>query len=207
MRLIASKYAARRIVKRSFGRGWSNSRLNALRERLWQVRRDKTVRSLIDVGRGLARAIVPHENDLRHCLQRDYVYFQDFAPDNDFDIRVVVIGARAFGIKRVVREGDFRASGSGFIIYERHQIPVSCVQIAFEVTSALRAQSCAFDFVFCEEAWRIVEVSYAFSADAYRRCPGYWDTTLSWNASAVEPERFMLEDLLETPHARSVSLE
>ena len=44
---------------------------------------------------------------------KDYVYFQKFLPNNKYDIRIVVIGDRAFGFIRYNRENDFRASGSG----------------------------------------------------------------------------------------------
>lgn len=198
VRLVRNREAARRIVKRSFGFGWPNSRFHALRDRLWQFRRSKSLVTFIGIGRGIARAIIPHENNARGARQRDYVYFQDFVPENSYDIRVVVIGSRAFAIKRMVRAGDFRASGSGSLVYEAAQIPDACLRIAFDVTARLHSQSCAFDFVRDDSGWLIVEISYAFSADAYRQCPGYWDRSLHWHDEPVMPERFMLEDLLHT---------
>lgn len=197
VRLVWSKEAARRIVKRSFGAGWANSRFHALQERFWHLRRDKSLASFVNIWRGIVRVLVPHEKKARSPLQRDYVYFQDFVPDNDFDIRVIVIGKRAFAIKRMVRAGDFRASGSGSIKYDPDQIPQECIRISFDVAHSLRSQSCAFDFVRHGHLWVILEISYAFSADAYRQCPGYWDASQHWHTESVTPERFMLEDLLE----------
>lgn len=201
VKLIDSSNVAQKIIERSFGAGWKNSRLSPLRDRLWHFRRDKTLASFVSIGRGVARAIVPHENNLRVPLQRDYVYFQDYIPDNNFDIRVVVIGERAFAIKRMVREGDFRASGSGTIIYDPAQIPNECLRLAFEVTSALQSQSCAFDFIRVKNTYVIIEISYAFTSAAYKLCPGYWDRSLVWHADAVTPERFMVEDVLATIRA------
>jgi glutathione synthase/RimK-type ligase-like ATP-grasp enzyme len=58
------------------------------------------------------------ETEKKFNPEKNYVYFQDFIPQNDFDIRIIVIGKRAFAIKRMVRKGDFRASGSGNIKYD-----------------------------------------------------------------------------------------
>lgn len=150
----------------------------------------------MNIARGVARAVYPHEANSRSALQRDYVYFQDFVPDNNADIRVIVIGDKAFAIKRMVREGDFRASGSGAIVYDREAIPLDCIRIAFEVASQLRSQSCAFDFVKCADEWHIVEISYTFSLSVYKPCPGYWDSSLHWHSAFVTPERYIIEDVL-----------
>lgn len=202
VRLVESRRAARQLVKKSFGDGWINSRFHALRDRIWHFRRDRTFISFAKIGLGAARAIVPHKKNARSFPQRDYVYFQDYAPNNRCDIRIIVIGDRAFAIKRMVRHGDFRASGSGAVVYAKDQIPLECVRIAFDVTSTLRFQSCAFDFIQLGDAWFIVEISYAFTSGVYRKCPGYWDNTLNWHSAPVIPERFMLQDLLTALEVR-----
>jgi glutathione synthase/RimK-type ligase-like ATP-grasp enzyme len=111
---------------------------------------------------------------------------------------VVVIGDRAFGIKRYVREGGFRASGSGRFSYSRKDIPEETIELAFQINSELEQQSVAFDFVYDEkkDKFLIVEISYAYSIKAYYKCPGYWDTDLKWNDGKFYPEYFMIEDLL-----------
>lgn len=58
-----------------------------------------------------------------YILQKDYVYFQKFLPNNTYDIRITVIGERCFGFIRYNRENDFRASGSGKIEYDTSKIP------------------------------------------------------------------------------------
>lgn len=204
VRLLKSPQEARKIVQRAFSRGFKNSRFHPLNDRLWEFRRDKTLKSFLNITRGLIRAAFPHKKYARSPVQQDYVYFQDFIPDNSFDIRVIVIGKRAFAIKRLVRDGDFRASGSGRLIYEPIQIPSECITIAFQVTSRLASQCCAFDFVYDGNDWAIVEISYAFSATAYRKCPGFWDKTLEWRDEAVIPERFILDDMLADLHARDM---
>lgn len=203
VRLVETKNHARMIIRRSFRRGWAAPRWHAVNERLWQFRRDRTFRSFVGIGRGLVRTVVPHKKNRGRPVERGYVLFQDFVPENRFDIRVVVIGENAFGLKRMVRTGDFRASGSGAIIYDAASIPEACIRTAFDVTRALHSQSCAFDFVLSGDEWLIVEISYAISAEAYRGCPGVWDSQLRWHAVPVTPERFMIETLLDELRCRA----
>ncbi len=71
----------------------------------------------------------------------------DFIPNCDHDIRVFVIGDRAVTKKRIVRDGDFRASGSGKMSWDIGEEGKECVKIAFDITKRLKAQSLAFDFI------------------------------------------------------------
>src|SRR5690606_1248749 len=103
--------------------------------------------------------------------EKRYVYFQEFMAGNDYDLRVVVVGGRAFAIKRSVRAGDFRASGSGILHYGETEIDTNCIKIAFSVNEKLGAQSVAYDFVYDEDRNPlIVEVSYGFSVAPYDIC-------------------------------------
>jgi len=90
-------------------------------------------------------------------------------PGNDSDLRVIVIGGRAFAVKRFVRENDFRASGSGAIEFRREALDERCVVLAFEVNRKLGAQSEAYHFVY-DEAGNplIVEICCGFSVEPWR---------------------------------------
>ena len=196
VKLVRNLEQARQIVRRSFRRGWRASRLHALRERLWKFRRAPDLVGFANIGRGLARAIIPHEKYRNQSVEKNYVYFQEFLPGNNHDIRVIVIGDRAFAIKRMVRDGDFRASGSGIILHDPNTIPADCLRISFEVTRSIESQCCAFDFVFSQNEWKIVEISYAFSLAGYDDCPGFWDSRMAWHCGSFRPEYFIIEDVL-----------
>lgn len=198
VRLVTSLAQARTIIRQAFGTGTKgHSRLYPLRERFWEVRRDRTLSSALGIVRGVGRIAFPPRSYLNAPIHRGYVYFQHFIPDNDHDIRVIVVGRRAFAIKRMVRSGDFRASGSGRIIYDRDQIPEACLEVAFSTTRRLGAQCLAYDFVFDHDNQPlIVEISYSFNASAYLSCPGHWTEQLDWIPGRFKPEDFIIEDLL-----------
>jgi len=129
--------------------------------------------------------------------EKGYIYFQDFIPGNDFDTRVTVIGDRAFAFTRNVRPGDFRASGSGDVVYDTDRINKKCVEIAFDVTRRVGSQSMAFDFVLGEQRQPLIlEVSYGYISEAVHSCPGFWDSRLNWYGGHVWPQDAILIDLL-----------
>jgi glutathione synthase/RimK-type ligase-like ATP-grasp enzyme len=195
--LVNNRGHAEALVEKAFGKGFKvKNRRNFLKERMWHVRRDRSLSSVLGIAKGLGRLIIPKEAEKSFPGERGYVYFQDFIPDNDHDIRVIVIGGKAFAIKRVVRDGDFRASGSGNIVYSPHDIPEECLRLSLDASKKLNVQVGAYDFVFEGGRPLFVEISYAFSAKGYLSCPGYWDEELNWNVGEFTPEFFMIEDFI-----------
>ena len=180
--LARSRKEAEKLIRQSFGKGFLQYRWqNHLREQ-WRKYKEKkaTLRELL---RPFYYAVKRYPTVFSHYHQKEigYAYFQDFIPDNSYDIRVCVVGKRAFALKRMTRKDDFRASGSGSIIYDKQQIDERCVQIAFEVNRKLHAQSIAFDFVFDENRNPlIIEISYGYAMKAYDLCEGYWSEDMQW---------------------------
>lgn len=171
---------ARSLVKKAFSRGfpqynsWSN-----LKERFRKYRLGKS--DLKDVMKGVARFFIKPEFAKMHAPEKGYVYFQEFVPNNTFDMRIIVIGDRAFGVKRLCRDNDFRASGSGNMIYDKNQLDERCVKIAFEVSNKIKSQSMGYDFVFDKDGNpMIVEMCYGYAVEAYDKCEGYWDRNMNW---------------------------
>lgn len=195
VKLLKNKQEAKQYAKRAFSKGFGINRVSILKERIWHFKRDKSLKSFLNISRGLGRFLFPNTITANLPIEKNYFYLQDFIPDNDSDIRVVTIGKRAYALKRMVREGDFRASGSGDTIFDPNAIPKECIELAFETSKKLQTQCAAYDFVFLEGKPLIVEVSYAF-AKGYLNCPGYWDDELNWIKGSFFPEYFMIEDIL-----------
>lgn len=109
-------------------------------------------------------------------MQRDYVYWQDYIAGNDRDYRVVVVGDYVYGLVRLNRKDDFRASGSGEMYSltlrdgdPRERIAAeTCIQAANQIATKWMA----FDVVFGHnDAPYILEMSSAWTMKAYRDCP------------------------------------
>jgi glutathione synthase/RimK-type ligase-like ATP-grasp enzyme len=195
--LVRTKRQARALVRRAFGRGFPPINRRALFvDRFWHIKRDRDLKSLVGLGKGLARLVVPTELERNSPREQGYAYFQDFVPGNDSDNRVVVIGNRAFGIRRMVRKNDFRASGSGVLKHAREEVDPEAVKLSFELTRKIGAQCLAYDYVFERGRPRLLEISYAFLQSGYKACPGYWDAEMVWHEGPFVPEWFMAEDFV-----------
>ncbi len=199
VKLAKTRGDARRFVKQSFAKGFRQYRLWEVLGENWR----KYKKGLI-TWRDLLRPLYyqctrkyPNLFDHYHGRECGYAYFQEFIPNNSFDIRICVVGNRAFGLKRYTRENDFRASGSGKISYAKCDIDERCVQIAFDIANKLGSQSIALDFVFdSNNNPLIVEMSYGFAVNAYDSCEGFWTIDLNWHeGSHFDFCGWMVEDL------------
>jgi glutathione synthase/RimK-type ligase-like ATP-grasp enzyme len=196
VKLVKTKADAIKLINKAFGKGFSQfDRLGYFKERCNQFRAGKE--TSLGLVKGFGRLFIPTEFAKLQPNEKGYVYFQEFIPNNSFDIRVIVIGEKAFALKRMTRENDFRASGSGNIIYYKEQIDKNCIKLAFEVNQKIQSQSIAYDFVF-DEANNplIVEISYGYAISAYDPCPGYWDSQLNWHEGQFNPQEWIVEELL-----------
>lgn len=197
VKLAKTRSEVTRLIHKAFSKGfrqyepWSN-----LKERWRKFKNGQT--NLYDIFKGLVRFYKEPEFSKTIGYERGYIYFQDFIPSNNFDIRVIVIGNRAFALKRMVRKGDFRASGSGEMKFEKDEFDEKCIGISFETSQKLNAQCLAYDFVFgINGDPLIVEISYGFAVEAYDKCPGYWDEQLYWHKGRFNPQEWMMEDLIK----------
>lgn len=196
VRLAKTRHQARQLSRRAFTKGFPQyNPWRSLKERWFQFSQGQVpFRCML---KGLVRVIFPPPV-ARFCgNEKGYLYFQDFIPGNRFDIRIIVIGKRAFGIKRVVRKNDFRASGSGEIIYRREEIDERCVAVAFATSRKGESQCTGYDFVFGANGEPlIVEMSYGFSAGGYDSCEGYWSEDMTWHAGSFNPYGWMIDELI-----------
>lgn len=196
VKLINNKNQAMKIIRKSFSKGFSQfDRWGYLKERIRRVK--VGLDPYIGIIKGLGRLVIPTTYAKMRGREKGYVYFQDFIPNNDYDIRVVVINNKAFAIKRIVRSNDFRASGGGQIVYEKKHFDLKTINLAFETATKLRMQCAAFDFVY-DKNWNplIIEVSYGFTMKGYDKCVGYWDKELKFHEGKFNPYGWMIENIL-----------
>ncbi|MBR4267783.1 MAG: hypothetical protein IKQ46_17225 [Bacteroidales bacterium] len=195
--LVKNKRKAKGLVRQAFRKGFSNVAFwGDVKERIRKWRLGKL--TFVTVIKGFCRLFVRTDFRKLYHKEKGYVYFQDFMPNNTYDIRVCVVGEKAFAIKRMVREKDFRASGSGLIYYGKEEFDEQCVKLAFEMAKKLKLQSVGFDFVFDEKKnpW-VVEMSYGFVARVYDTCSGYWTSDMTWHEGAgFDFCGWMVEDLI-----------
>ncbi len=198
VQLIHSAAQAKKLVDKAFGKGFpAYDGWESIQERYRRWRLGKT--DAFDVVKGFVRLVKPPRYASVIGNEMNYLYFQEFIANNDSDIRIVIVDGKAFGIKRMNRKDDFRASGSGFIIYEKDAIDERFVQVSFEYQKKLKAQCIAYDYVLDEKNQPLlIEISYGFANAGYDDCPGYWDEQLVWHEGKFNPYGWMVDLILKS---------
>ena len=186
VKLIKNENEAKKIIRKSFGKGHSifNQRKYFWDERLSKFKKNKSIIFLLKTFYHLLK---PTNNKLVDYIEKDYVYFQDFMPNNEFDLRLTVINQnKIVCIKRYNRKGDFRASGSGNMHFlSKDELDKSLLKMVLETTIKLKMNFACYDLVFDSlNNPVIVEIAYT-PAPEYEESPGYWDENLNWQEGVV----------------------
>lgn len=202
VKLLTTRPELIRFIKKSFSSGfWTYRRFYILRWRLDQLLRGQV--GLTRVAAALYRLLVLPRYIRDAGKEHGYFLIQEFIPANDRDVRIIVIGDRAFGIVRRNRENDFRASASQLILHDPSLIDPKFVELAFKLTKKLNAQCVAYDFVEREGGEPVVlEMCHGFTPEGYFNCPGYWQRDLKWIDGSIQPYGWMIE-LLRDEVART----
>jgi glutathione synthase/RimK-type ligase-like ATP-grasp enzyme len=197
--LVENPSFARKLTRKMFGKGIKPDRIRFGRSTRMV---DFSVKEYIhQVGIKIYRTFKGKDLYPLWEKQKNYILFQKYLPDNHYDIRINVVGNRAFGGIRYNRVNDFRASGSGLPDNDHTKIDTRCVEIAFLAADKLNFQSMAFDFLFDERNEPMIsEISYIFpSYKGGYLLEGYWDRKLKWHPGHFWPQYFQLMDLLNMP--------
>jgi len=193
--LIKSRQKAIIIVKRIFTKGISQNNID---KNTFSLKR--YIRHL---GGMLLRKIAGEQAGDTWQKEKNYILFQKYLPNNDFDTRVTTIGKRAFAFRRFNRSNDFRASGSGKIDHDISKIDVRCIQKALEISISMKFQTMAYDFIYNEtKEPECCEISYTYQDNFIFNCPGYWDENLEFHEGHFLPEYFHVMDLLNVPNLK-----
>ena len=81
-----------------------------------------------------------------YVRQKNYVLFQEYVPNEGFDLRVIMVGNSYFGYYRYPKGNDYRASGSGIV--KKKSIPIEVLKLAKQVKCCLpKSYLLAVDFL------------------------------------------------------------
>ncbi len=196
VKLARTKKECKKLIRKSFGKGFKQ--FDGKAYFLDSIKKYKSgTKSLKQVAKAFGRMLISTEYAKNVPPERGYAYFQEFIPNNDSDIRVIIIKDKAFAVRRMVRKNDFRASGSGDKKYNIEEIDLRCIEVSFSINKKIKSQSIAFDFVFDEQNNPlIIEICYGFAVEFYDPCPGYWTEDLQFHKGSFIPQNWMVDNLI-----------
>ena len=131
--------------------------------------------------------------------EKGYVFFQEFVPNNGYDLKIVVVGNKLSYIVRKVRSGDFRASGGGDLFYDRSLVTKDIIESAFSVNEKLGFSCMGYDFVVDKASGKgkIVEISYGFSHTALMEAGEYLEKNGDWVKEPLNAPYEVLNNLFK----------
>lgn len=196
--LLKDQFAAVKYAKRMFGRGFKpspnillkvRSNIQSAHNLNTYVKRIKRIPDFVEsVIKGKH---LPKENG--------YVYLQEYIPNDGFDLKVIVVNDKAAFLARKTRKGDFRASGSGSLMYDKVFMSQDVLDIAFGISENLGFQCMGYDFVIDQKTNqpKVIEMSYGFSHMALMELGGYWTKNGNWFDDRLNAPREVIR-ILET---------
>jgi glutathione synthase/RimK-type ligase-like ATP-grasp enzyme len=195
VRLIKTRRHAITLINRAFGRGFRPvSPSIDFRDQLKKFRDSRA--KFYDVMKAMAHFLYPYKLESGRSREKGYILFQKFIPDCTYDVRMQFAFGNAWGFVRKVRKNDFRASGSGDLIYNKDLIPKEIIDTSFEIYRDLGMQTVAFDFLITPEKPLLVEICYAGGIDPEDYEEGYWDKNKIWHQGEFNPYGWMVEGVL-----------
>lgn len=181
VKLIKSKGQLLRYARRMYGRGFKpapsllyKTSSNIRSSYNWEIFKQKFHR-IPEFLRTLAGA-------KKFPREKGYVYLQEFIPNDNFDMKVMVLGDKCTGFYRPVRSHDFRASGGGaFVDDPRAVFTEQIVKSAFAAADALGMRCVGFDYVIDKRTGegKIIEMSYGCGHEV-GGAGGYFDRGFNW---------------------------
>ena len=134
-----------------------------------------------------------------YLRQKNYFFVQSFIQGADYDLRIIIVGNKAFGYYRYPEKGDFRASGSGN--YEKKELPEEAVRLAVSIQHKLASRLLGVDFLYSPVLKRfcVIETSLFNQIDTpeqlvVKGIPGYYD--ISGNEILFKEGKFWIQELI-----------
>lgn len=199
VKLMKNKTDCKKMVNKMFGSGVKNGEFGFMNYfKTYNYNFRKIVKSsLINVRNKYFQKF----RNNNFSISKNYVYFQKFLKNNEYDIRVTTAGDKVHAFRRLNRQNDFRASGSDLWDINPDKIDKRILKIALEISIKFNFSAMAYDFLYDEKKNPvIVEMSYLYGGAGYPDfMNGYWDKDLNWHEGRYWPQYFELMSLLNLP--------
>lgn len=196
VQLVKNSKEARKLISKAFKNGFSPFNLQIhITENLRKLKAGKI--SFMHLIKSSPRILNIPEYAKMNGNEKGYVYFQDFIPNNSFDFRLELAADKCWGCRRMVRPGDFRASGAGMEDQDHTKIPMEMVKQSFDLKERLGMQSVGFDYVIGEDGTAmLLEMSYCFGF-AKGDAEGYWNRSLARVEKQIVPSHEIIQSVME----------
>ena len=192
--LIDSASNGKALLNKAFSKGFPLYNIsNRYKDKLHKSKGLKEKSSVL--LKWIYRHFFPPAYSKKSARENGYFMFQEFIPNNGEDIRVAVVGERAVALRRKVRSGDFRASGSGILEFPNENLNKEYISLAFQIVDKLGVDSMGIDFIeSLEGEIKVIEMSYGFPSENFLDgSAGSWNRNLEFNREKIQLQEWMID--------------
>lgn len=175
-----------KYTKRMFSKGYDPTPSLAYKA-YSKLQSSRDLKTIINRVKKIPQFLETRRHAMMMPIEKGYCYFQEFVPNDGYDLKVVVINDKLTFCARNVRKNDFRASGGGDCYYDKSLITNEIIDIAFRTAKELKMNCVGFDFVVDNRNNKplIIEMCYGFDYEVQRDLGGYFDKEHIWHDGAV----------------------
>ncbi|MDF2943781.1 MAG: hypothetical protein K0S01_2639 [Herbinix sp.] len=198
VRLLNNKIEAVNYAKKMFGNGFKTAP-NVLFKTKSNIKSSKDWATIVKRFKRIPDFIETLKKANKFSNEKGYAYFQEFIPNQGFDLKIAVVGDKLSFIARDVRKGDFRASGGGSLYFDKALVTSDIIQSAFDISDKLGFQCMGYDYVVDtrDNEGKIVEISYGFSHTALLQAGGYWDRNGIWYDEPLNAPEEIIRNMIK----------
>ena len=197
VKLIKSVSQGISYANRMFGKGYRNVP-GLLFKAKSNIRSSRNWETFLKRYKRIPEFLKTQVNARKLPKEHGYAYFQEFIPNEGYDLKIAVIGDKLSYFARHVRKGDFRASGGADFYFDKSLVTPDIIKSAFETSQRLGFKCMGFDYVADNRNHRgkIIEISYGFSYAALLQAEGYWDVYGKWHNEPLNAPEEIIRNML-----------
>ena len=136
VKLISDRKAGIRYCRKMFGGGFNCAPSMAFKTSS-NIKSARTMTAFYNRMKRIPEFIRMRKKATEFPNERGYVFFQEYVPNNGFDLKVVVVGDKLSFVARHIRKNDFRASGGGDLFYDYGLINKEIIDMALDRKSVV----------------------------------------------------------------------
>lgn len=186
VKLLKNKKEAINYANRMFTTGF-NSTPSIKYKAYSKLQSSKDIHMIISRVKKIPQFLNTRNNAKMMPIEKGYCLFQEYIPNDGYDLKVVVVNDKLTYFARRIRKNDFRASGGGDIFYDNDLISDDIIKQSFMAAEKLNMSCVGFDFVVDKRTQKakIIEMCYGFDAELAQNSKYYVDKNYKWHNNSI----------------------
>jgi glutathione synthase/RimK-type ligase-like ATP-grasp enzyme len=145
-----------------------------------------------------------HPNYVKDSIYRKKFILQEFIPNLNFDLKVLIFGSKIYICKRPTKKGDFRASGSGadrYLFGSKVDIPKGLFDFVDQIRNEFDTPNLSVDIAYDGVSFHLIEFqAIYFGTSIIVKSDGFYKKTNDkyvFSKDKVDVEKVYVDSIIE----------